>query len=326
MTVLSLICLLRPVGDVLELQTNASIEIEERAMAELRGVISAMLTPFISDVGPVDYEWLPGYMRFLEQGGLHGVLALGTTGEGPSMSVAERERVLDIVLEHRGELAVIAGTGCAALTETIALSNYALSRGADAVLVMPPFYIKGPSERGILNYYRALADALPADARLMLYHIPQVTGVPIIPAIIEGLLESHSGQLYGIKDSSGSWDNSKLLIERFPQLKVFTGSDRLISNALAGGAAGAITALSSAFPLMARAVYDAHHAGGDVAAAQARLSALRALIDPVNTPPALKAALAWTSDLPETSVRLPLVAVSDDDAAKLRAGYEQLAG
>jgi 4-hydroxy-tetrahydrodipicolinate synthase len=295
-------------------------------MGEIKGVISAMLTPFTSDVGPVDYEWLPGYLRFLEQGGLHGVLTLGTTGEGPSMSIAERERALDIVLEHRGKLAVLAGTGCSALTETIALSNYALDRGADAVLVMPPFYIKGPSESGVLNYYRALCDALPADARLMLYNIPQVTGVPITTGIIDGLLESHSGQLFGLKDSSGNWDNSKMLIDRYPQLKVYTGSDRLIASALAGGAAGAITALSSAFPLVARAVYDAHHGSGDVQAAQARLTALRGLVDPVNTPPALKAALAWTSDLPETSVRLPLVGLANEEVARLRAGYEELMG
>jgi 4-hydroxy-tetrahydrodipicolinate synthase len=295
-------------------------------MGEPHGVISAMLTPFVSDVGPVDYEWLPGYLRFLEQSGLHGVLALGTTGEGPSMSVAERERVLDTIIEHRGGLAVLAGTGCAALTETIALSRYAVDRGADAVLVMPPFYIKSPSEAGILAYYRALAEALPAEARLMLYHIPQVTGVPITPSIIEGLLESHSGQFYGIKDSSGNWDHSLGLITSYPQLKIFTGSDRLISKALSNGAAGAITALSSAFPRLARAVYDAHHAGGDVAAAQARLTAVRDLVDPVNTPPALKAALAWTSDLPETSVRLPLTAMPDADATRLRESYEQVIG
>lgn len=295
-------------------------------MAEMTGIISAMLTPFTSDVGPVDYEWLPDYLRFLEHGGLHGVLALGTTGEGPSMSMAERERVLDIVLASKGGLAVLAGTGCAALTDTIALSNYAIDRGVDAVLVMPPFYIKGPSELGILSYYRALCDALPADAKVLLYNIPQVTGVPITPAIVDGLLESHSAQVVGLKDSSGSWDNSKMLIERYPQLKVFTGSDKLIASALSGGAAGAITALSSAFPRVARAVYDAHHGGGDVAAAQARLTALRGLIDPVNTPPALKAALAWTSELPETQVRLPLTSLSNEEATKLREGYEQLMG
>lgn len=295
-------------------------------MAEIGGVISAMLTPFVSDVGPVDYEWIPGYMRFLERGGLHGVLALGTTGEGPSMSISERERALDMIIEHRGGMFVLAGTGCASLTDTITLSRFAVDRGADAVLVMPPFYIKQPSEAGIIGYYRALCDSLPEDAKVMLYNIPQVTGVPITPAIVDGLLESHGSQIFGLKDSSGNWDNSKMLIERYPQLRVFTGSDRLISRALAGGAAGAITALSSAFPHVARAVYDAHHGGGDVEAAQTRLSALRDLIDPLNTPPALKAALAWTSDLPETSLRLPLVAMPDAEAAKLRAAYEQLMG
>lgn len=293
-------------------------------MAEPGGIISAMLTPFTSDVGPVDYEWLPKYVRFLEDSGLHGVLALGTTGEGPSMSVAERKRVLEIVLAHRGGLAVIAGTGCAALTDTIALSNHALSQGADAVLVMPPFYIKGPDERGILAYFRALADTLPPGARLMLYHIPQMTGVPVTTSIIEGLLESHPDRFYGIKDSSGDWDHARMLITRFPRLRIFTGSDSLISRALAGGAAGAITALSSAFPRLARAIYDAYHSGGDVAAAQQRLDTLRALIDPVNTPPALKAALPWTSDLPETSVRLPLLPLPDEEVDRLRAAYAGL--
>ncbi|NTV63585.1 MAG: dihydrodipicolinate synthase family protein [Oscillochloris sp.] len=293
-------------------------------MAEIGGVISAMLTPFTSDVGPVDYEWIPAYLRFMEQGGLHGVLCLGTTGEGPSMSTAERQRVLDVVVANKGDLFVMAGTGCAALTETITLSRYAVDRGADAVLVMPPFYIKQPSEMGILNYYRALADALPPDSRLMLYHIPQVTGVPISPAIIDGMLESHPTTLYGLKDSSGDWAHSSMLIARYPQLKIFTGSDRLVANALGGGAAGAITALASAFPHMVRAVYDAHHADGDVAAAQDRLSRLRAQVDPLNTPAALKAALAWTSDLPETTVRLPLVPMSDEAVGTLRAAYQEI--
>ncbi|MGQ9611741.1 MAG: dihydrodipicolinate synthase family protein [Chloroflexus sp.] len=293
-------------------------------MAEPHGIISAMLTPFTSDVGPVDYEWLPGYLRFLADGGLHGVLALGTTGEGPSMSVAERIRTLEIIMAQRGELSVIAGTGCAALTDTIALSRAAIDLGVEAILVMPPFYIKQPDETGILAYFRALCDALPADARVMLYHIPQVTGVPITRTIIDGLLASHGAQFYGLKDSSGDWEHSKMLIDSYPQLRIFTGSDRLIARALAGGAAGAITALSSAFPKLARAVFDAFHQGGDMAAAQARLSAVRDLVNPINTPPALKAALTWTSDLPETALRLPLLPLSNEEAAALRAAYERI--
>lgn len=293
-------------------------------MQELTGVISAMLTPFVSNVGPVDYEWVPDYLRFLERGGLAGTLVLGTTGEGPSLGMAERERMIDLVVEHRGNLFVIAGTGCAALTETIALSRYALDRGAAAVLVMPPFYFKSPSEAGVLAYYRALCDALPADARVLLYHIPSVTGVPITPGVIEGLLASHAGQFYGIKDSSGDIAHTSGLITRYPQLQIYSGSDRQMQNALAAGGKGVITAMASTFPTLASAVFDAHTRGGAVTAAQERLTAVRALIDPLNTPSMLKAALPWTSGLPRTSARTPLVDLDADATAQLQAALLEL--
>jgi 4-hydroxy-tetrahydrodipicolinate synthase len=293
-------------------------------MPQPHGVISAMLTPFTSPSGPVDYGWLPAYLRFLEDSGLHGVLAMGTTGEGPSMSVAERAETLEVILAHRGNLAVIAGTGCASLTDTIELSRRAMTAGADAVLVMPPFYIKNVSEAGVVGYYRALCDGLPAGSQIMLYNIPQVTGVPVTPAIIDGILATHAQQLYGLKDSSGNWDNSKMLIDRYPQLKVFTGSDKLVSRALAGGAAGAITALSSAFPRLPRAVYDAHFNGGDVAKAQDILTRVRDLVDAGNTPPQLKSALTWTSNLPATHLRWPFVPISAEAGAELRAAYEAI--
>ena len=201
-------------------------------MQDISGVICATLTPFISDIGLVDYEWIPAHLRFLESHGIHGVLALGTTGEGPSLGLSERQRVLDLVLSHRGGLAVIAGTGCAALAETVTLSQYALDHGADAILVMPPFYFKNGRPEGMLNYYRALCDALPEDARLLLYHIPAVTAVPITPLMIEGLLASHAHQFYGIKDSSGDIQHTMNLIQRYPQLQIFSGSDTQVANAL----------------------------------------------------------------------------------------------
>lgn len=293
-------------------------------MSELHGVISAMLTPFVSDVGPVDYEWLPAYLRYLESNGINGVVVMGTTGEGPSLAIGERERMLDTVIKFRGNLKIIAGTGCAALTETIALSRYAIDAGADAVLVMPPFYIKSPAEAGVLHYYRALCDALPEDSRVLLYHIPAVTGVPITPTIIEGLLQSHGRQFYGMKDSAGNAEHTSGLIANYPQLQIFSGSDHQIANALAAGATGVISALSSAFPALVHSVYAAYQAGGDVAAAQTRLSTVRRLIDPLNTPPALKSALPWLSDLPETAVRLPLVPLDNEAATLLRQQYEEL--
>jgi 4-hydroxy-tetrahydrodipicolinate synthase len=280
-----------------------------------------MLTPFISDIGLVDYECIPAHLRFLENHGIDGVLTLGTTGEGPSLGLSERQRVLDLVLSQRGRLTVIAGTGCAALSETVALSQYAVDHGADAILVMPPFYFKNGRPEGILNYYRALCDALPDNVRLLLYHIPAVTAVSITPLVIEGLLASHGHQFYGIKDSSSDIQHTTNLIRQYPQLQIFSGSDTQVANALAADAAGVISALSNVWPDLVRTVFDAHHSGRDVSTPQARLAAVRALI-PNPTPPPLKAMLPWRSDLPRTSVRVPLTNLTDDETAQLRTALE----
>lgn len=292
-------------------------------MSELRGVISAMLTPFVSTVGPVDYEWVPAYLRFLERGGIDGLVVCGTTGEGPSLGVGERERMIDLVVEQRGGMFVIAGTGCAALSETIGLSRFALERGADAVLVMPPFYFKSPTEMSVLAYFRAVCDALPTDARILLYHIPQVTAVPVTRGVIDGLLASHGRQFFGIKDSAGDIEHTRGLIKDYPQLQIYSGSDHQVANALAAGGQGVISALSSVFPDLVCAVYAAFQRGGEVAAAQERLSRAKSLIDALRTPAALKSVLAWRSELPPTYPRLPQQVFAADEAAQLRAALQE---
>lgn len=292
-------------------------------MRELTGVICATLTPFASEHGGVDEGWIANHLRFLEQHGVSGVLALGTTGEGPSMSLEERKRVLDVVLEQRGELAVIAGTGCAALPETIALSRYALERGADAVLVVPPFYFKDVPEAGLLTYYRAVCDALPGDARLLLYHIPQVTGVPISPGVIEGLLQSHRRQVYGLKDSSGDMLYLTSLLQDYPRLRVLVGNETQASNGLADGAVGMISALANAWPGVVGAVWKAHQEQGDIHTAQGELTRLFHACAGTR-PPLLKAAMPWVSNLPRTSVRAPLSNLSEAEAEHLRDALARL--
>jgi 4-hydroxy-tetrahydrodipicolinate synthase len=292
-------------------------------MRELSGVICATLTPFTSEHGGVDEGWIAKHLRFLEQHGVSGVLALGTTGEAPSMSLEERKRVLDVVLEQRGGLSVIAGTGCAALPETIALSRYALERGADAVLVVPPFYFKDVPEAGLLTYYRAVCDALPDDARLLLYHIPQVTAVPISPGVIEGLLQSHRRKVYGLKDSSGDMLYLTALLQDYPRLRVFVGSETQAANGLIDGAAGMISALSNTWPDLVGAVWKAHQEQGDIHTAQGELTKLFHACAGTRAP-LLKAALPWVSDLPRTSVRAPLSNLSEAEAEHLRDALARL--
>jgi 4-hydroxy-tetrahydrodipicolinate synthase len=282
-------------------------------MTELRGLIAATVTPFVSSVGPVDYEWLPAHLRLLQAGGVDGIAPLGTTGEGPSLGLIERQRLLEMVLAHRGDMFVMAGTGCSALSETIALSNYALEQGADALLVLPPFFFKDLDDAGLYDYYRALCDALPASARVVLYHIPKYSGVPISTNLVDQLLETNAQQLWGIKDSGGDAAHTA----------IYGGSDALVAQTLSDGGRGVISAIANLFPQMLRAVFEAH-AHGDANAAQERLGRVRTLLKGYQAQAAIKAALPWVSDLPPTAVRAPLVALTDDELVALRTGLADL--
>jgi 4-hydroxy-tetrahydrodipicolinate synthase len=293
-------------------------------MAELSGLIAATLTPFVSSVGPVDYEWLPAHLRFLEQGGVEGIAPMGTTGEGPSLGLGERERMLDLIMEHRGGMFVMAGTGCASLADTIALSNYALERGVDALMVLPPFYYKNLSDAGVYDYFRAVCDALPQDAKIVLYHIPKYSGVPISQRVIDDLLETNASQIFGVKDSGGDAAHTAALIARYPSLAIYGGSDGLVARTLQDGGRGVISAIANAFPRLLRAVVDAHASGEDTAAAQERLLKVRELVKNYDAQASLKAVLPWVSELGPSFVRAPLANLGDDALVSLRQGLADL--
>lgn len=283
----------------------------------MSALFTALLTPFGSSTGAIDHSRVPAHLRWLEHNGVHGVVVGGTTGEAQSLGLDERRMLIDTVLEHRGGLRVVAGTGCAALPETIALTRYAIEHGAEAALVLPPFYFKGVSDTGLLGFYRAVCDALPADGRVMLYHIPPMSQIAISPTLIANLLESHPQAICGLKDSGGDPDYSAALIERFPMLQIYTGGAGLLARALTDGAVGGIFALANVFPRQLRAVIDAYSTGGDIHAAQRHVTALNDAIKPAPVIPALKALLADRAGLPRCSARVPLVDLPEAERAAL---------
>jgi 4-hydroxy-tetrahydrodipicolinate synthase len=287
-------------------------------------LFAASLTPFTSPTGGVDLGWIPPHLRWLEAHGVDGVVPCGTTGEGPSLGLDERKAVIDTVLAHRGGLGVIPGTGCAALPETIALTRYAIERGADAALVLPPFYFKGLPDSGLLAFYRAVCDALPAGGKIMLYHIPPVSQIPIPTAVLDGLLESHPERIYGVKDSGNDAEHTTMLIKRYPRLRIFTGGAGLLARALEDGAAGGIFALTNAFPREMRAIIDAHAAGQPAEAAQRRAAAVSDTVKKYNHIASLKALTPRIADLPPTSVRVPLANLTDAEADALLAQVQAL--
>jgi 4-hydroxy-tetrahydrodipicolinate synthase len=227
--------------------------------------------------------------------------------------------VLEAALAAAGDMPVVAGTGAAALPDAIALTRHAFATGVAAVLVIPPFYFKRPPEEGIAAWFKRLLDAAaPPGARVMLYHIPQITGVPFTDTLLETLLASHGELIYGIKDSTGDPAEGQRLRGHFPQLAYFVGNDRLVAEACQAGAAGSITAGANAFPDLVVAVQRAVRTGGDVAGTQARLSAARAMLESCPLQPATKSVVSEVAGLPPTAVRPPQAELTPAQLEDLR--------
>lgn len=290
-------------------------------MNQLAGVFAANVTPFQSPSLAVDTAWIKRHLAYLRSHGCDGIVPLGTNGEGPAMSVAERKLVIDTALEAADGLAVVPGTGCASLSDTAELTRYALDAGADSVLIIPPFFFKNVSSAGVLAYYQRLFDAaLEPGQQVLLYHFPKMSGVPITDDVVAGLAESHPGCVAGIKDSSGDLQSILHWNELDAGLRIFAGSDTLAQDAYEGGVAGTITAAGNLVPHLIQAVRQAVLNGADPAGPQASLNVVRGWL---NQSPLMHAVtkflLTLFADLPLTAVRPPLVDLDDAQKAALAA-------
>lgn len=286
-------------------------------MTNLKGVLVATVTPFTPGGREIDLDWVPRHLDYLRARGADAVAPCGTNGEGPSLNVAEHKAVIDVVLAHRQSLGVIAGTGFASLTDTIEVSRYAVERGADGVLIVPPFYFKSLSLRGLFEYYATVIRALPPEARVLLYNIPKYSGVEITDALVDGLLQAFPKQLYGIKDTSGRPEQSAHYIEKFPALRIYSGGDDLVLSALRFGAAGAVTGVGNVVPHMVKAVRQAYASGGDAERAQKRLSQVKDIFRRYPEYAALKLAVSLAAGLPRVAVRPPIEELTPEQGAAL---------
>lgn len=292
------------------------------------GVFAAVLTPFGDDGSP-DAAALALHCRWLLANGCDGLSILGTTGEANSLSVDERLRLMERLVEDGIPAQVLLpGTGCCAIPDTARLTARALQLGVGGALMLPPFYYKQVSDDGI---YAAVSEVLErvGDARLRiyLYHFPQMTAVPFSPALIERLRDSWPENVAGMKDSSGDLANMTGIAARFPGFDVFTGSDELLLPLLRAGGAGCITGVSNIAAPLAAAVWSAWRSEDMPAAeaAQVRLNAVRRVF--LNWPlsAGLKAAMAVrTGQARWRRLRPPLLPLGDDEAATLLNALDQI--
>jgi 4-hydroxy-tetrahydrodipicolinate synthase len=297
----------------------------------IQGVFSAATTPVAAD-GSVRLDLFAAHCRALIDEGCHGIALLGTTGEANNFAVSERQALLEAALEFglRGDQ-LLPGTSSCNIPETIALTRHAVDHGVLGCVLLPPFYYKGVSDEGLFRFYASVIEGV-GDARLkvVLYHIPQVTQVPLGHDLIERLLTAFPVTVVGIKDSAGDIENMKAMVARFPGFSVLAGADPLLLPLLQAGGAGCITATSNLRADSLRIVWDNWQnpdKAAEVAAAQDRINAWRALTNAYVQLPTVKAMVARARAHDDWfNLRPPLVALDEDQRNHVWAEMARLDG
>lgn len=287
----------------------------------IRGVLAPVLTPFQPDLSP-DVDRFIAHCRWLV-GQQAGLALFGTNSEAASVAVGERLALTDALLAAGVPASrMMPGTGACALPDAVALTRHAVDNGAAGCLVLPPFFFKGVSDEGLFAYYAELIERV-GDARLKvyLYHIPQVSGVPITLGLIEMLRKRYPDTVVGAKDSSGVWENTRAMLDHHAAdgFDVFPASESTLSRALPLGAAGCISATVNMNPAGIHAVYRRWDQP-EGPALQAQADAIRQIFQAMPMIPAMKRAVAeYADDAAWKTVRPPLVALGEAESAALMA-------
>ena len=214
-------------------------------MQGFRGVYTALITPF-TDIGTVDYQAIERIVNQQIEAGIDGLVPCGTTGESPTLSHEEHDRVIAQTIKYAaGRVPVIAGTGSNATTEAIRLSQHAEDAGADAVLLVNPYYNK-PTQKGLYLHFRAIAESVKIPC--ILYNIKGRTGVNLETDTLERL-EKDCRNIVAVKEASGSLEQMKEVIERTgDSFNVLSGDDNLALDLIKMGGDGVISVASNLFP------------------------------------------------------------------------------
>jgi 4-hydroxy-tetrahydrodipicolinate synthase len=214
-------------------------------MYKPEGILPALVTPFTDDGKTVDEERLRVLVNHCLELGVHGVVPCGTTGEFVNLSTEEKKQVIKIVVDEvNGKVPVVAGTGASGTREALEMTKYAKDAGATAALIVTPYYMK-PADRGIYEHYNTIASEV--DLPIILYNIPQCTGLPLPWQMVEDLAQIPN--IVGVKDSSGQLSFILAVLEKVrDKINVLCGHDEVVVAALAAGCSGAILASANVIP------------------------------------------------------------------------------
>ena len=278
-----------------------------------KGMATAMVTPMTPH--GVDYKTFAKFIEFQIESGINALVAVGTTGESATLSPEERKEVISFTVRQvNGRVPVIAGTGTNNTEHVLEFTKSACGEGADAVLVVTPYYNKA-TQKGLINHYTAVADV--SEKPVIMYSVPSRTGCNLLPDTA-AILSQHP-MIAALKDANGNMDQTVETIAKCgDKLDIYSGEDSLTLPMLAMGGAGCISVLSNVVPAMAVEMCDKFFAG-DVAGGAAlqckMLPLIRALFSEVNPIPA-KAAVA-AMGFGEEYLRMPLSYLEDHNRENL---------
>lgn len=283
------------------------------------GSMVALVTPMAED-GALDYDALARLIEFHVDSGTDAIVAVGTTGESATLDFDEHIDVIRrIVALVRGRLPVIAGTGGNSSSEALHLTRSAMEVGADACILVTPYYNK-PTQEGLYRHFKLIADTVPIPQ--ILYNVPGRTACDLSPDTVDRLADIPN--IIGIKEASTLERMQTLIARCGDRMDIYSGEDGIAAQAILGGAKGVISVTANVAPKLMHELCAAALAGDRAAVERIddRLAALHKALFLESNPIPVKWALAQM-DLIATGIRLPLTPLSERFHADVRQAMEQ---
>jgi 4-hydroxy-tetrahydrodipicolinate synthase len=282
------------------------------------GLSCAIATPFQDDLR-VDHARLGDHAKWCLSSGCSSVTLFGSTGEGASISLREREEILSHFAETGIDLSqqVVGGITSSSIGDAVEQTKMFLDRGVHAFLVAPPFYFKSVPDAGLFQWYSTICKEISGSgAHVILYHIPPATQIPLSIELIDKLKQAWPSVVCGVKDSGGDWSYSHALLRAHGDLIILIGDERLLAAGMRAGASGSISGLANFCPGILESIVEQ----GDE---NLRIETLVSEILKHPVVPAIKALIAHCQkDNSWMTVRPPLVRCPNEAVVALVSVYD----
>lgn len=283
----------------------------------LKGVIGAPLTP-LDEKLRCDIPAMVSHCKDLIARGCSGIVLFGTTGEGTSFSTSEKREALKALIQSglQSEKLILT-VNCCSIPDALELAREGVDQKCAALLVMPPFYYKHIQESGIVAFYRELISRLHFPSlKIILYHIPQMTGVPFTLEIVKKLQKEFPNEIVGLKESEGNFPLTTDILKQLPDFKLFVGHETQLVEAVKKGGAGCIAGMTNLFPELLISLYQ-YGKNGSGKNEQDKIEEIRKFFEPYHFISALKSVMQKTKGGTWKIIRPPLIPLGDIEMENL---------